>query len=218
MINIGPGTCFTACTLADIPASVNKALVLLPARSQIYQLFAVNLDLGPAGSLNTSLAVPPLLAVFYLVLGTLFVLADDYTSQSPATAAALERAKDPSILALSVGCLAACLHLSAVLYSSGTPFSTISAVLAVASVGMLWAFDRTVQGVGLAIVCALGAPASELVLLHFVPLWSYPSADVAGFVSWVPFCYCFYTPVLAVWTRFLLHACQEDGVQFKLKP
>jgi hypothetical protein len=56
----------------------------------------------------------------------------------------------------------------------------------------MWlAFDGTAQGVGLAAFCALGAPVSELVLLHFVPLWSYPRADLhfgdlGDFISWVP--------------------------------
>ncbi len=30
------------------------------------------------------------------------------------------------------------------------------------------------QGIGLALLCALGAPAIEVVLLQFVPLWHYP--------------------------------------------
>ena len=32
--------------------------------------------------------------------------------------------------------------------------------------------DGTKQGVGLMLLCALGAPASELVLLHYLPLVS----------------------------------------------
>lgn len=38
-----------------------------------------------------------------------------------------------------------------------------------------WALlDGTRQGVALATLCALGAPAAELLLLHFLPLWHYP--------------------------------------------
>jgi heat shock protein 5 len=33
---------------------------------------------------------------------------------------------------------------------------------------------RRLQGVGLALLCGLGAPAAEVVLLHFAPMWHYP--------------------------------------------
>lgn len=66
------------------------------------------------------------------------------------------------------------------------------------------------QGAILAAVCALGAPASELLLLHAFGLWHYPRADILGgaFVSWVPLCYAFYTPALGNLSRFLWRTCR----------
>jgi endoplasmic reticulum chaperone BiP len=77
-----------------------------------------------------------------------------------------------------------------------------------------WAvFDRTKQGIALAALCALGAPAAELVLLQIVPLWHYPRGDILGgaFVSWVPWCYAFYTPFLTNLARCLWQRAHSRG-------
>ena len=58
-----------------------------------------------------------------------------------------------------------------------TPYPIIATALAAASALNWVLFDRTKQGVALAAICAVGAPLSELVLLYFVPLWSYPEVS-----------------------------------------
>lgn len=177
--------------------------------AQIYDTAPLDLAvtlplLGATAALHTSAVVPPLLAAFYAVLGSLFPLADA-AAPGAATAAAATRCRDPWVIALGVGCLAAGLQLSASLFQAGTPYATISVALALVSAAIWKGFDGTPQGAGLAAFCAVGAPASELVLLHFLPLWHYTQPDILGgaFVSWVPWCYFFYTPVLGAWARYL---------------
>ena len=49
------------------------------------------------------------------------------------------------------------------------------------------AFDNTRQGLALAAVCAIAAPAFELVIMRWQGLWHYPRPDVfgtLGFPSW----------------------------------
>ncbi len=49
------------------------------------------------------------------------------------------------------------------------------------------AFDDTRQGLALAAVCAVVAPAAELVIMRWLGLWHYPRPDVfgtLGFPSW----------------------------------
>lgn len=170
-------------------------------------------DLGPLnlGALKTSLLVPPLLGTFYVVLGLLTVAADNL-SPGPATAAAQERASNASsvaFLALNFGVLAAALALSATLYESQQPTAVIHAALAVVTVANWALFDRTKQGVALAALCGLGAPAAEVVLMVVTHCWHYPRADVAGmFVSWVPWCYAFYTPAVSNLARYLWATCR----------
>lgn len=166
---------------------------------QVYD--ASPIEFGP---LHTSLVVPPLLGLFYVVLGTLFPLLDNI-SMDPATSAARQRSEDLNYVALSFGCLAAALQLSAWLYSNGTPFLEISGVLAVVSLVMWRLFDGTKQGLGLSLLCAVGAPASELLLNAMFGLWHYPQADIlaGAFVSWVPFCYFFYSAPLGTLARYL---------------
>ena len=49
------------------------------------------------------------------------------------------------------------------------------------------AFDNTRQGLALAAICAIAAPAFELVIMRWLGLWHYPRPDVfgtLGFPSW----------------------------------
>lgn len=173
-------------------------------------------DVAPItlGPLPTSLLVPPLLGTFYVMLGLLTVAADSNTP-GPATAAAVQRASNESsvgFLALNFGALAAALALSAYLYQSEQPSSVIFGALA-AVTAVNWAlFDRTKQGLGLAALCGLGAPAAEVVLMAATHCWHYPRADVAGvFVSWVPWCYAFYTPAVSNLARYLWVICKPPA-------
>jgi len=174
---------------------------------QVYDLGAIQL-----GGLNTSLAVPPLLGIFYVVLGALVPFSDNIFPDEPATQKAQERAKDVPFIALSFGLLALLTYLSAVLYESGTPFNQISLVLGLGAFVNWFLLDGTKQGLALSTICAIGAPAAELVLLHFVPLWHYPRGDMLGgaFVSWVPWCYFFYVPAVQNLARFLWSFCKAD--------
>ena len=65
---------------------------------QIYDRGAVHI-----GALDTCLAVPPLLAAFYVTLGALQILVDQYRSDDGPTQVALRRATWPT-LALNLGC------------------------------------------------------------------------------------------------------------------
>ena len=76
-----------------IPAGSSR-----PRCTQIYDRGSVHI-----GALDTCLAVPPLLAAFYVTLGTLQILVDQYRSDDGATQAALRRATWPT-LALNLGC------------------------------------------------------------------------------------------------------------------
>lgn len=174
-------------------------------------------DLAPVqlGPLATSALVPPLLGTFYVVLGFLTCAADNLTP-GPATAAAKQRAESDLFVALSFGVLAAALTCSAVLYESQWHPGQIFAMLAGIS-AVNWAmFDRTRQGLVLAAVCGLGAPAAEVVLMAVSHCWHYSKPDVGGvFVSWVPLCYFFYTPAVSNLARYLWQTCRlpEGGTE-----
>lgn len=173
-------------------------------------------DIAPLhlGSLETSWLVPPLLGTFYIVLGFLTIAADN-SSPGPATAATQIRASNEAsvgFLALNFGALAAALALSAYMYETQQPSGVIFGVLA-AVTALNWAlFDRTKQGLVLAAVCGLGAPAAEVVLMAVTHCWHYPRADVGGvFVSWVPWCYAFYTPAVSNLARYLWVTCRPPA-------
>lgn len=170
-------------------------------------------DLAPLnlGSLKTSLLVPPLLGTFYLVLGLLTVAADNL-SPEPATAAAQARASNEAsvaFLALNFGALAAALALSAALFEQQQQPAVIGVSLAAVTAVNWLVFDRTRQGLALAALCGLGAPAAEVVLMAATHCWHYPRADVGGvMVSWVPWCYAFYTPAVSNLARYLWATCR----------
>ncbi|KAG2485666.1 hypothetical protein HYH03_015638 [Edaphochlamys debaryana] len=161
-------------------------------------------DVAPLvfGGLRTSALVPVLLAVFYAVLGALHPLADNL-SPSPETESVRQRSSDVLYVALTFGALAGLLYLSATLYDQGVPYWQIHAILGTATIINWRIFDGTRQGLILAAVCGLGAPAAEALLLQIAPLWHYPRADVGGFfVSWVCWCYAFYTPSVGNTARY----------------
>ncbi|GLC33771.1 hypothetical protein PLESTB_000113700 [Pleodorina starrii] len=173
-------------------------------RLQVYDTAPIVL-----GGLKTSLAVPPLLALFYVVLGSLHPLMDNL-NPSPETTAVRSRCNDVGFVALAFGVLAALLQLSATLYDNGVPYWQIHLILGSAALLNWRLFDGTRQGILLALLCGLGAPAAELLLLQVVPLWHYPRADLGGaFVSWVFWCYFFYTPALGGLARYLWSTMRE---------
>lgn len=56
---------------------------------------------------------------------------------------------------------------------TGVSYGQISAVLACTAVMTWLLFDQTPQGLGLAVLCGLGAPASELLLMKVWGVWHY---------------------------------------------
>lgn len=64
----------------------------------------------------------------------------------------------------------------------------IAATLALASAGVWWAFDRTWQGVVLAVATAVGGAVVEVVLVR-AGLFHHARPDVMGIPVWLPFLY-----------------------------
>lgn len=162
-------------------------------------------------------------------MGALILLADSYASKAappkappaaamPAapsdTSNAQRRARSGGFgrVAAGYGLLAANLELSALLYSRGVDYSVILPVLATTWLATWWFLDRTRSGAVLSVVCALGAPAAELVLMNLFDTWHYSRPDLPfGFVSWVPCCYGSYVPQLAALTRYLSQRGGQDA-------
>ncbi|GBF96871.1 hypothetical protein Rsub_09876 [Raphidocelis subcapitata] len=178
---------------------------------QVYDLAPVRLE-TPLGPLDTSLLVPPLLATWYAVMGALLLAADAASplGGAPSTAAARAAAAAGGWgrVAAGYGLLAANLQLSAFLYSRGVDYGSMTAALLATWAASWWALDRTRHGAALSLICALGAPAAELVLMSVFHTWHYSRPDLdfgaaGAFVSFVPCCYGGYVPQLAALTRHL---------------
>jgi hypothetical protein len=100
------------------------------------------------------------------VLGALTIATDNRLASDPATTKAINRASNPWFIALCFGALAASLQLSAYLYASGVPYSSISLALAAVTAASWVLLDGTKQGLGLMALCGLGAPVAEMLLLE----------------------------------------------------
>uniref|UniRef100_A0A7S0QX87 Uncharacterized protein n=1 Tax=Pyramimonas obovata TaxID=1411642 RepID=A0A7S0QX87_9CHLO len=167
-------------------------------------------------SLNTSVWVPILLGVYYTSLGLLHVAADNFLE-----------ARDPPPLRVtnaSFGRTAACfgttailLQVSAALYSVDASPVVIAAVLTIGASIQWRAWDSTISGFGLSVICGLIAPLTEVFIMAYLQWWHYPLPDIVflqadnaftplavGIPLWVPVCYAFYTPAvgnLAEWLK-----------------
>lgn len=100
------------------------------------------------------------------------------------------------------------LELSSYLYANEYSSSAICLALAACAAVNYLVFDGTKQGLGLALLCAVAAPASELVLMANFELWHYPHGELytaiaGGIPKWVPFCYFFYVPAVSNLARYL---------------
>lgn len=162
------------------------------------------------GPLHTSLAVPVLLAAFYAVIGGAHVWLDGVFAGEEATRKVLRRVSG-SYVALTVGLLAALLQLSAMMYDDGVQFPQIAAALAVCAAANWLLLDGTKQGLLLATLCALGAPAAELLLMRWLGLWHYPRGDLFGIPSWVACCYFFYTPFVGNLSRWVWRLASDSS-------
>jgi len=120
------------------------------------------------GGLHTSAWVPPLLASLYCVLGGIVLYADYRLAPSDSTTQKAMKHASLSRMAISFAALAAMLELSAVLYTNNVGSSSICVVLAACASLNYLIFDSTKQGLALAVLCALGAPAVpvKIDLLH----------------------------------------------------
>ena len=109
--------------------------------------------------MKSSLVVPPLLSVFYLTVGLLYLASDQVMRE--------ETQQRPKLATVLLGFLILSLELliSSSLYSMDVPFPLISAVLAAAFLFNWVTFDKTKQGLGLSILCGLIAPVAELLLM-----------------------------------------------------
>lgn len=191
------GTLFVAgCVSGPLLDSIHSRV-----RLQIYDSLPIDVL-----SFHSSVWVAPLLGAFYVVLGILHPVLD----------VRFEGSQTPKLrniswgkVALGVGTLAALLQTSAVLYENDTPYLAIHVVLAILSAGNWWVFDRSKQGLLLALVCALGAPIAELPILNWFGWWHYTRPDFLGLPSWVFWCYFFYTPHLGNFARKLWIDCRD---------
>ena len=100
--------------------------------------------------------------------------------------------------------------MSAYLYQTNTdPHLMLLSLMPLAIVNYA-AFDRTEQGLILALVSGFGAPLSELLLMAAFHVWHYPQVEqnilvgvAGGIPMWIPVCYFFYVPAVASFARFL---------------
>ncbi|CAI5528321.1 unnamed protein product [Closterium sp. Naga37s-1] len=98
------------------------------------------------------------------------------------------------------------LHFSSQLFKGhAIPSTGIFAILALCAHANWFAFDRTLPGYLLALFVAVGAPASEVLIMKYLGLWHYTEPDIfiagevrhlgwpLGLVSWTACCYFVYT-------------------------
>eukprot|EP00475_Leptophrys_vorax_P033978 TRINITY_DN54286_c0_g1_i1.p1 TRINITY_DN54286_c0_g1~~TRINITY_DN54286_c0_g1_i1.p1 ORF type:complete len:180 (-),score=2.64 TRINITY_DN54286_c0_g1_i1:177-716(-) len=168
---------------------------------------------GPDG-LYTSVWVFPLLGAMYSVVGGLQLLLDGETrrwlpdSPQPPSGSWLK-------ILSCMGVLIGLLRLSSMLYASEeVPSPVIFSILLVCAHANWLAFDRTLLGYALAMLVAVGAPLSEVVIIKQFGLWHYTEPDVEiageGLVSWTMWCYFFYTQWVGTVARTLAATLADD--------
>lgn len=163
----------------------------------VYENGALNV-----GPLQTNLVVPPLLGVFYGVVGLSQLVLDKWFAPKDW----LQKTSSKRLF-FSFIFLITILELSAEMYKAGTPYNIEAYVLFALAELNWYLFDGTWWGFGLASVVGVLCPLSEIPLMKFFNLWHYPKANVAifdeGLVTWVLACYFAYVPFLANLSRWL---------------
>ena len=169
--------------------------------------------------LQTSWAVPILLASFYVVDAGLYLVFCKGENEEPTNA---------SEVAVRLGVLGMLLQTSALLYQNRVPYTNIKAILGLLAVLNFVSFDKrlktphlvdkinALKAAMLSIFAGVAAPLIETVLIDKVHLWSYPRPDLygplgGGFPSWVPLCYIFYHPFLFSLASYLQGKGDDDS-------
>ncbi|KAG6555199.1 hypothetical protein Mapa_003238 [Marchantia paleacea] len=164
---------------------------------QVYDVGAVDI-LG----LKTNIWVPPLLGVFYAVVGLIQLALD----RSLAPKDTIPKADLKKVTA-SFLTLALLLELSAEMYKAGVPYN-IEAYILFGLAELNWLLlENTWWGFALACFVGVACPLAEIPILKLFDLWHYPKANLSifgvGVVTWVVCCYFFYTPFIGNLARWL---------------
>ncbi|KAK9846108.1 hypothetical protein WJX84_004862 [Apatococcus fuscideae] len=148
------------------------------------------------------------LGLLYVSIGTLQVLADGWEKDwcDPATTELYRDRLDIKNVMLSTAILAGYLQTSAQLYAESVPFWQEGLIMAPLALAVWRVFDGTKAGAALGLAMLVGAPVIEFGIIQQLGWWHYPQADLlgpGGIPSWVPWCYCAYTPATANLARHL---------------
>ncbi|KAL3677777.1 hypothetical protein R1sor_020733 [Riccia sorocarpa] len=176
---------------------------------QIYDNGAIDLF-----GLKTNIWVPPLLGVFYSVVGLLQLALD----RKLAPKGRIPQANAQKVL-FSLITLALLLELSAEMYKAGVPFNIEGYVLFALAELNWFLLENTWWGFALASLVGIACPLAEIPILKMFELWHYPKANLelfgVGVVTWVLCCYFFYTPFISNLARWLSSTVEKKSIKLK---
>ncbi|KAK9803687.1 hypothetical protein WJX72_012204 [[Myrmecia] bisecta] len=146
--------------------------------------------------------VPGMLAPIWVLYAYLQPLLDEYFADE-AVDRASGRASSLAYNALNWGVLAAMFLLSDYLYLAGFPHWQCTVILGAVGAAVYKAFDDTRGGLILAALLAVGAPATEILIVH-LGLWHYDRPDFFGVCHWTAWCYAAYAVGVGNFGRYLV--------------